>query len=1032
MALAKAPRAEASLQRKLLVLIGKHVTPLKASQWEVSRKTTQNRRHRRMKNTLLIGRLLTLIIAISICSTEAIEIDEENESWLFTPEQHQKENSSENNTLEMLNDEHFKPAYPSNTQNPFSDPNSLFYEIQPIKPQNPLSEANADVLPAKSQAAQSNILDTDKTDESKELIVQAAPAPNTITPPPAAPSGTAAPSTPAAAPTPVPTTLTPPGATSTQQNAAPATPDTDNTPEEQNEETAKNPNQVGAEIGQVPATPKTILINFNNVNIIEYIRFISRITNRNFVFDENDLQFNVTIVSEEPATLENIMTALLQELRIHDLSLLEQGQNLIIHKNPKVGVVSKVVADNLPPIPPVNAELITQVFSLNTIPADKAALIIKHMVSDKALVDVLKETNHLIITDLSANVFEINRLLKSLDSPQSGAVIGQYVVRNSFIDALIQLGEQIMRPIAEEQPLIFVPHAAANSIFIVSNPYLVERTISILQYLDQNQGTTQILNPSELQFTGGLAAGQGAGAAAGAVTGGAAGGAAAATQGQWRLNNQGNWEFVPSTLPGVQVDKTKPPQGRWIVDPQGNWFFQPGEAAEAGAKTPDGKWILDPKGIWVFQLAPGKSISPETLTRNVRYSSQLPVGHIERTQFSIYKLRYRNGDQIAKALSLIGQSLQQSGTSNTDLVATINSIQWLESSNSMVFSGTAESVEKVKNLIAEVDTPLRQVFLEMLILSASLDDTYTFSVNPGARFGGGQVSGSEAFLSGASSLPPALATADIVGGVPLTAGPYAGNTILTEEFGLGVIGQHLSFNGQLYATLGLLVRALHTKATINVILNPKILTEDNSPAEIFVGTNTQFPTQSISNDLGSIVTQNFEFRDVGTRLKVTPLIGNDDTITLQIEEEVSSIVSGGTQQISNLSNQVIGPTTDVSRTTTRVHLPNKYFLIISGVLRNEVDRTRIQMPCLGGVPVLGAMFSDKDTEDHKRNLLIFIRPEIIDTQEQIDNLTRHQQDVFRVSNRSRDMWKVETSEGLDLMNLEDTDDSEEEHSCYYQ
>ena len=42
---------------------------------------------------------------------------------------------------------------------------------------------------------------------------------------------------------------------------------------------------------------KTVLINFNNVSMVEYIRFVSRISNRNFIFDENDLQFNVTIIS---------------------------------------------------------------------------------------------------------------------------------------------------------------------------------------------------------------------------------------------------------------------------------------------------------------------------------------------------------------------------------------------------------------------------------------------------------------------------------------------------------------------------------------------------------------------------------------------------------------------------------------------------------------------------------------------------------------------------------------------------------------
>src|SRR5262249_25045473 len=80
-----------------------------------------------------------------------------------------------------------------------------------------------------------------------------------------------------------------------------------------------------------PPPGKTILINFTNVSMIEYLRFISRLTNKNFIFDENDLQFNVTIISEEPTSIETIMTNLLQELRIHDLEVIEEGNNLIIH-----------------------------------------------------------------------------------------------------------------------------------------------------------------------------------------------------------------------------------------------------------------------------------------------------------------------------------------------------------------------------------------------------------------------------------------------------------------------------------------------------------------------------------------------------------------------------------------------------------------------------------------------------------------------------------------------------------------------------
>lgn len=748
--------------------------------------------------------------------------------------------------------------------------------------------------------------------------------------------------------------------------------------------------------GQPIDAQKTILINFNNVAITEYIRFISRISNKNFVFDENDLQFTVTIVSEEPTTIDNIMTALLQELRIHDLELIEQDNTIIIHRNSKVSSISKVVTEDQNMSDIQNVDIVTKVFRLNTLEADRAAIILKPMVSATALVEVLKQTNHLIITDLSSNVREISALLKSLDSPQSGLVIGQYVARTQPMESLIAIAARIIEPIALDQKVTFIPHRTANSIFIVSNPYLVERTISILKYLDQPAASTQILNPKDLNFLQGQA------------------------PGQWVLDKNGNWQFIP----GPSLHGKNPPRGNWKVDDQGNWFFEEGDPIP-GNKGPDGKWVLDKDGNWVFQLKAGKSISPERLQRKGSFSAELPVGHIERTQFFIYKLQYRKGEQIARALGRIADSLAVSsgGTTNGDLLAAIYSVQWIESSNSLIFTGTNDAIVKLKELIADIDVPLRQVLLEMLIIETDIIDSLNFSTNVAANFGGGNTSGAEAFLSGASTLPGGMATTGI--GQTPNAAPQA--TSLTG-FVLGIIGQTITHNGTEFASLGALVKALTTRSITRIVMNPKVLTEDNSPAELFVGINTQFPTQSIANNFGTVVTQNFEFRDVGTTIKVTPIIGNNDVITLEIQEEVSSVVSGGVT--SGQTTSVTGPTTKVNRTTTKVHVPNRFFLILSGMLNDQDERNRTQVPCLGSVPILGAAFSDKQVKDTKQNLMIFIHPIIIDTEEEIDNITRHEQNVWRVKNRRPKEWVWETEEAMDFFNIIDTENSDGDEDCY--
>ena len=759
--------------------------------------------------------------------------------------------------------------------------------------------------------------------------------------------------------------------------------------------------------------PKPILINFTNVNAVELIRFISRISNKNFIFNEDELQFNMSIVSEEPTSIDNVMTALLQELRIHGMTLIENGNSMIIHANPDVKGVARVSINKIPDEVPREVELITQVFRLNTLDPEKAQEIIKSLLSADAIVESSKDTRHVIVTDLANNIEQIAVLLKSLDAPQNGLTIGQYAVKNTTIDTLLEITQQIMEPIAQDQHYVLVPHTVINSIFIVSSPFLVERTIAVLKHLDQLQGTTRTFDPEELRYRA----------------------PEKIRKGRWELDPEGNWIFRREKLPDEVVPE-EPPKGRWVLDEDGNWYFLPEDAEKPlrdrvrpapPEKVPDGRWQLSREGDWIYQLAPGAAISPERLVRKPKISPDLPVGHIERTRFYLHKLKYRNGGEIVDALQKIGDSLVQTGTYNEDLVGTINSIQWIESPNMLVFTGTNDSIAKVKELIEEIDTPLRQVFIEMLILETTVDDSLTYGVDWITRSGGANTSTAQGFLSDASTLPTAMDTTGIGTITGIVKTPDANTLARTAGLNLGIIGQIITHNGTQFSSIGALVNAIHDNTRANIIMNPKLLVEDNSEAEIFVGVNTPFQTDSISNEEGSIITTNFEFKDVGTRLKVKPLLSSDDIVTLEIEQEISSVASvpegaaggggGGNQQQQTSP----GPTTRKSTTTTKVHVPNKHFLIISGMIQNETTRTRSQIPCLGGIPFIGSLFSDKDNIIQKRNIMIFIRPQIIDTVEEIQNLTKRQQDIYKVTQRSKNNWKYEVEEGLDFLNLRNAD-----------
>ena len=230
------------------------------------------------------------------------------------------------------------------------------------------------------------------------------------------------------------------------------------------------------EIQKKTTEEKGYIINFDNVAIIEYIRWISEITHTNFIFDKNDLDFNITFISKEPASIDVIMASLLQILHIHDLTLLEQGNNVIIFRSTENTASSTVLSDKV--ITTQDRSVITtKVFQLINTSPSRIANIIKPLLSKNALIEVAEDTKHIIITDITSNIIKTEELLKSLDQPNQTLDIEIYKAKTIPIQELARLAQEILSPFAKDNSIIIVPNVSANSIFIVSTPYLLKKHI---------------------------------------------------------------------------------------------------------------------------------------------------------------------------------------------------------------------------------------------------------------------------------------------------------------------------------------------------------------------------------------------------------------------------------------------------------------------------------------------------------------------------------------------------------------------------
>lgn len=781
-------------------------------------------------------------------------------------------------------------------------------------------------LPPKVEAPQANApaeSPVQTPTPSPEAPVNTSPAPTTAAP------ETKAPVEPAERAPTQPTPLVPPTGPQPDVQLIPVPPAPAKEPKKTEATKATSVKTESAKETEPKPAP-TYLIKFNNVKMSVVLNFISKITNKNFIFDDQELDFNVSIISNEPTSVENIIAALLQELRVRGLEMIEVGNNFIIHKNVNINSPAIVVKSDQKA--PKDAQIITQVFQLKYVDPASMVSVIRPMLSENSIVEAVPNTRHLIITGLVTNIDRIRQLLDSLDTATASLDVGEYVARNIPISQAIQIVEKLMTPIAKDVPLVLSAHPLKNAVYIASTPLLVERTIDVFRKVDSLRG-------KDREGTG------------------------------------------PETE-----------EERMIRE------------AEEEARQAKGAFTNE------------------------------PLGSTQATKFYLHKLQYRKGDQIQQALQSIANSLQQTATQGSDLITTINSVQWIESTNTLVFTGTNESIEKVRELIDEIDTPVPQVLIEMLVIETNIDDALNFGVDFGARFSQSNMAGSEGFFNSNSGVNTVLSN-------PLTFSTLDPAPLANSQgFNMGIMGRNITFNNGTFSTLGALVSALNTDQKTNVILNPKIVVEDNTPAKIFVGINTAFQTQAIANDLGNIVTSNFEYRDVGSTLSVTPLISNNGIITLDIQEEVSSLVAAnvltggilttgnGAQVITTIGAAALGanaassssnnpgPTTRKSTSQTRIHLPDKFFVILSGQIRTEYDTNVTQVPCLGGLPVIGAMFTQERKIESKRNLLLFIRPQIINIRD-IDPVTKRQQDIYNEHNRMRNRWDYQVDEALDFFNL---------------
>ena len=204
--------------------------------------------------------------------------------------------------------------------------------------------------------------------------------------------------------------------------------------------------------------------------------------------------------------------------------------------------------------------------------------------------------------------------------------------------------------------------------------------------------------------------------------------------------------------------------------------------------------------------------------------------------------------------------------------------------------------------------------------------------------------------------------------------------------------QIFNISNETTLTLGTVATALETMTGTNILSTANIVTLDNEEAKIVVGQNVPFVTGSYTTTGTSTTSpfQTIERKDVGLTLRIRPQIGKNGAIRMTILQESSSVASTSSSS---------GPTTNKRSIESTVVVGDGKIIVLGGLIENSYESEANQLPVLGQLPYVGALFRSLSRTRKKTNLVVFLRPLVMRDEAATDELSLDRYDFIRARQR---------------------------------
>ena len=278
---------------------------------------------------------------------------------------------------------------------------------------------------------------------------------------------------------------------------------------------------------------------------------------------------------------------------------------------------------------------------------------------------------------------------------------------------------------------------------------------------------------------------------------------------------------------------------------------------------------------------------------------------------------------------------------------------------------TGKKHKLVKNFIDQVvGSAQRQVLIEATIAEVQLSDLYQAGIDWSLVSETATVGGSTVLTKGGIQ--------DVIGG-SLGTSPF---------FQLATSG---TINGN---PLNITLKALETFGDVKVLSSPKVMTLNNQTAILKVVDNEVYFNIDVIVIPGNTNTNTTTAFDttvntvpVGIVMAVTPYIDEGDTVTLNVRPTISRIISFVDDPNPALAAEGVVsqiPVIQVREIETMLKVDNSETAVIGGLMQDQINKENRGVPILSSIPILGALFSYTEEKYVKSELVIFIRPVVIE------------------------------------------------------